>query len=562
MAVMSKAALIGTCLLAVGLSVYSLTGSSTADGSSRSADGAKTAEPPVNPKSAASKTVAAEQSPPATTATTAPTLVDLSRAAEQKIRQAMQTKIDVTLKDVTLKDFVDLMAKSGKIPTWIDETALSEEGIATDEKLNDELHDVTIEQALNWTLRPLALTWIIDDGVLKVTTGIEAEEQLFTRTYDVQWLMKLSKENGNGCAGTSAFGQSGHGCFEPSEFEVRSGSLSHLIVQVTPGPWMEVDGTGGTLSGVGDVLLVRQNWKRHEEIEGLLAALKSTAAGNTDALGVAVRPNPYPVSADQRLAEALAAKVTVAFAGESLQSVAKHIAEQQKIRVRLMAASLAEEGIATDEPVTLNLQEIPLGSALKIMLEPLKLTYFVSEGTLWITSEVNAEETLTTVVYDVGDLISRGIDYESLIETIQQETGGPWMEIDGIGGTISESVACHAIAVRQQAKLHQEVTQLLADLRKTISMQPATEPPPKPDPGKTITQVYDLSKMNAAADLLTAIPRFVEPDAWDQQNKTVAIQKVGESLVVRQTRAMHAKIERFLQQFGYYPRSGFGGDSQ
>ena len=49
---------------------------------------------------------------------------------------------------------------------------------------------------------------------------------------------------------------------------------------------------------------------------------------------------------------------------------------------------LAEEGVTTDTPVTINLrQEIMLKSALNLILEPLHLSYVIKDEVLKITSE-------------------------------------------------------------------------------------------------------------------------------------------------------------------------------
>ena len=64
--------------------------------------------------------------------------------------------------------------------------------------------------------------------------------------------------------------------------------------------------------------------------------------------------------------------------------------------------------------------------------------------------------------------------------------------------------------------------------------------------------------MKLVDDLLTAVPRFVAADTWGDKSKAGSIQKVGESLVIRQTLKVHEQIERFLQQFGYFHSEGGG----
>lgn len=564
MSMLSKSVLLGTCLLALGLLAFS--GNDNQPSTGESVPSANGDQRVIEPDSSTytlihqilpdDELIAAPEKGP-------PTLVDLSRAAEQKIRRAMQTKIDVTLKRMELRDFVAFVGKQGKFPVWINEIALSEEGIIIQEHLTDELHNVTIEQALNWTLEPLGLTWLIDDEILQVTTEIDAEEKLLTRTYDVQKLLSLSEADGGGCADSSAFAIGASGC-HMSAFVRRAGWLVEILVQETSGPWMEISGTGGTVSGLGDTMTVRQTAKVQQEVERLLVALNSIAKGNSSGGSIAARPETYPFDEDRKIHAALKKQTAIDYLDEPLRSVAANLAERHKIRVRLKITPLAlgttplpEEGIAEDEPITLTLGQVSLGSVLHVMLEPLGLTYYVAEGTLWITTEIDAEEILNTAVYDVRDLVGPDDDYDTLIEMIQQETSGPWSVVDGTGGSISECEACHALVVRQTHKVQDEIGQLLADVRATMAAQPKLNRP-KRDVDAIVTRVYNLAGMKLVDDLLTAVPRFVAADTWGDNNQASSIQKVGESLIIRHTKKVHEQIDRFLQQFGYYQYEGDG----
>jgi hypothetical protein len=57
-----------------------------------------------------------------------------------------------------------------------------------------------------------------------------------------------------------------------------------------------------------------------------------------------------------------------------------------------------------------------------------------------------------------------------LIEVISGSTAGPWMKIDGTGGTIEEFDGLFVI--RQTQKAHREIRQLLDTLRATAKEQP------------------------------------------------------------------------------------------
>ncbi|MBT4864125.1 MAG: hypothetical protein HON53_03255 [Planctomycetaceae bacterium] len=525
MSMLSKSVLLGTCLVALGLLAFSGCDHRNNRASTPAADGDQSTDTDAEKQP--------NDQPPAPPRKGPPTLVDLSRAAEQKIRSAMQTKIDLTPDGMALQEFVQLVAEKGEFPVWINEIALSEEGIAPDEPIYDRLHSVTIEHALNWTLEPLGLTWMIDDETLNVTTEIDAEEEVFTQTYDAHKYLRHQED---------AEGED---------------SLYALIANATSGVWPDDGGASGTMSFLNGMVIVRQTTSVQREITALFKTLHAVESGHAKRSSLPVRPESYPHSEDAQIHVALKKPTSVEYLDEPFSAVAADLAERHKIRIRIIATALEEEGIALDEPFSLTLNDVSCCSVLHLLLEPMGLTYYVSEGALWVTTEIDAEETLNTALYDVHDIAGPDGDYDSLIQVIQQETSGPWGEIDGTGGTVNEAEMLGALAIRQTHRVHQEVAQLLADMRTTMAAQPKTDRP-KRDPNAVVTRVYNLKGMKLVDDLLTAVPKYVAADSWGDKKKTHSIQKVGETLVIRHTPKVHKQIERFLQQFGYYRSTGGG----
>jgi hypothetical protein len=61
--------------------------------------------------------------------------------------------------------------------------------------------------------------------------------------------------------------------------------------------------------------------------------------------------------------------------------------------------------VAIDEPINRTLSGITLRSAMKIILEPLGLTYIIEDEVMKITTIIAADEKLSSRVYPVGDLV-------------------------------------------------------------------------------------------------------------------------------------------------------------
>jgi general secretion pathway protein D len=94
------------------------------------------------------------------------------------------------------------------------------------------------------------------------------------------------------------------------------------------------------------------------------------------------------------------------YSGMPLSEVMDGLSKLAGINIHLDSRGLGQEGVQPDTPVTLNLgQEISLKSALKLILDPLHLTYMIKDEVLKITSEQIRDGELETRVYNVADLV-------------------------------------------------------------------------------------------------------------------------------------------------------------
>ncbi|MBW3542176.1 MAG: hypothetical protein KY476_18050, partial [Planctomycetes bacterium] len=97
--------------------------------------------------------------------------------------------------------------------------------------------------------------------------------------------------------------------------------------------------------------------------------------------------------------------VDIQFIDQPLKESMEFLADAHGITIIIDEQSLQDEGIATDEPLNHILSGITLRSALKIMLEPLGLTYIIEDEVMKITTKIAADEKFSTRVYPVGDLV-------------------------------------------------------------------------------------------------------------------------------------------------------------
>ncbi|MCI0333714.1 MAG: VWA domain-containing protein [Planctomycetes bacterium] len=88
-----------------------------------------------------------------------------------------------------------------------------------------------------------------------------------------------------------------------------------------------------------------------------------------------------------------------------LEEVVNLLQEEYGIPIQIDDTALEETGLDPTEPVTVNLHNVSLRSALRLMLEKLQLTYIIRDEVLIITTPEDAEVELVVKVYPVADLV-------------------------------------------------------------------------------------------------------------------------------------------------------------
>ncbi len=190
----------------------------------------------------------------------------------------------------------------------------------------------------------------------------------------------------------------------------------------------------------------------------------------------AARPSTNSVSEnpnDEKINAALNAPTEVVFTEAPLHEVLDYLKNHHKIEIQIDTKALEDVGIATDTPVTVDLKGVILRSALRLMLKKLSLTYLVKDGVLQITTPEEADNQLETKVYPVADLVlpegasgEAQADFDSLIDlltsTIKPTT---WDEVGGPGSIMPFGTGM-SIVVSQTQDVHEQIDDILAQLRK------------------------------------------------------------------------------------------------
>lgn len=135
-------------------------------------------------------------------------------------------------------------------------------------------------------------------------------------------------------------------------------------------------------------------------------------------------------SKEELVYKALNEDTSLEFVDTPLKDVIGFLAEQHGITI-VITKKIEDAGVMPDQPVTKNLKQISLRSALRLLLGDLNLTYMVKDEVLKITTVEDAQspENMSTKVYPVGDLVVP-IQNNSILGGVLGQLGGA----GGFGG--------------------------------------------------------------------------------------------------------------------------------
>ena len=180
--------------------------------------------------------------------------------------------------------------------------------------------------------------------------------------------------------------------------------------------------------------------------------------------------------ARKQIRAALRESTELDFTETPLEDVIGYVKDHHKIQVQFDQKALEEGGVATDKQVTIHVRDVPLRSALRLLLRPESLTYVVQDDVLLITTPEEAGNRLLTKVYPVGDLIlppgtpedgdeANMADFDSLIELISATVQPTTWDAVGGSGTIAPFDTNLSLVLSQTEEVHDEIDNLLETLR-------------------------------------------------------------------------------------------------
>ncbi len=117
------------------------------------------------------------------------------------------------------------------------------------------------------------------------------------------------------------------------------------------------------------------------------------------------------------------------FVETPLTQVVAFLRDRHKLEVTIDEKSLADIGVGLDVPITMNVKDVRLCSALSLLLAPLDLVWQANQTGIRIMTPEAAESNLQLVFYRVDDLLTNGQAddlIEAITSTIAPKAGTRW----------------------------------------------------------------------------------------------------------------------------------------
>jgi hypothetical protein len=304
--------------------------------------------------------------------------------AASKIKAALAKPTDLEFVETPLQDVVDYLKDTHKIDIQFDDGALIAAKTNRDTVLSVNMRGVSLRAALTPMLRQLGLAFAVWDDVLLITTPDEVKAYPAARGYGVSDLVGSHNKIGKVQydygplveAVTSSLGDSRHHP-ERTIKPLSSGAFQLLVARATDGD--------------------------QDAIAALLAEIRSVGQ-RTRGNRSAPRLTASSLPGEAAFQKALASTTCVEFVATPLQDVIDYLKDRHKIEIQLDTVALADVGLDSSIPITVNAHNVPLHTGLEKILSPFKLTWTIRDEVLWITTEDEAKDFLVTKVYAVDDL--------------------------------------------------------------------------------------------------------------------------------------------------------------
>lgn len=516
-----------------------------------------------------------------------------SAAAQARLKGLLEKKASLKLEETPLADVLELLDSKHGLPLKMDEREIQDHGVSLDVTVSLDLKDAALESVLEQILEPLQLDWHFRDETLWITSA-SSSKVLVRKLYPVRDLLLNDPQR---------------------VVESDSRPLAELLMMSVARSSWQVTGGQASVKGLGDMLVVSQSRRGHQQVARFLEDLRR--ARRTE-------PGKYEVPPDDPL---LSKSVKLEVKGMPLSRAAVRLAEVAGVPVALDRKGFETAGLDPDHAVTMRASDLELRSLLNLMLEPLGLSWQLKGKLILIQPRMMAPH--ESRIYNVRHLLrpradGRDYDYDALCEALRSTVAaGEWVESGGQGDLNRFQ---GLLIVSHEPRVHTEIRELLEEIARLSEKQRAEAglPPavvreldavrPRPDEEQPMTVVlYPLTRTaqnnpesqvqtllnqlqaqlqgQAPPDAKTAIalveqllkaleieqqkstsesekvakttktlveilPVSIAPKSWKGAGGTGQVHALPDAIIVRQNAEGHTQVRALLEKMGFDPALG------
>jgi hypothetical protein len=237
----------------------------------------------VSPASAQVVSLPGLSAPIAPQAQRAPQVLEMDEDAGA-VREKLKRRINVDWTQVKLQHAVDNLRRELGVDMQLDPEGLEEAGVDKEQEIESlSCRDRRGDQVLRLLLSPLHMSYVIQSGVVMLTSEEKAAEQLTTRAYNVRDLLEPWSPKRNQDVGTHPLPVpegtkvvwSKKGLYARSEYYEAANEVIDLITtHILPDSWSD-NGGSGSINIYRGLLIVSQTEEVHGDLEMLLRQIRA-----------------------------------------------------------------------------------------------------------------------------------------------------------------------------------------------------------------------------------------------------------------------------------------------
>lgn len=393
----------------------------------------------------------------------------------------------INVKNMPLSELMGLLGEQEGVPISIDDQSLLREGVAPDEPISVDFSRGSIRLFFQQVLAPKGLAFYPrgngESFHVVISTRIDSEEQFESVIYPVSDLGDV-------------------------------GSLIRIIYHNTRGPWIDTDGTGGTINpiqvGQQNALQLKAQWHVLVETHELLRDIRAVTGKTSDLDGTARSQASYFKLRDviDRMNQPI--KNSRSFRNVPLNNVLQWLSNSESIPIAIDEYAIRRERINVQN-MTVKLEAgTTVAEALRLILENRGLAWHpedvLESMALVVTAKVFNSQAYARVFYPLKLPEAKPVEQRAFVrrltEFIQDIREVSWVDRDGTGGMIS-FVEPNILGVRQSWEGHFKIYQIVQNLDRGQQLFDAETPMDSQKAGhkKWIPEMSPIPPEQAIVDL-------------------------------------------------------------